>query len=241
MAVARDRSSGAKPMGATWGGASAMTGQSLGGRLGVAVGLAAIVLLSACADLDRLQSASAAAAPRASDAPSTSPDHAFSVIPQQPTGPEVEGKPLSDEFDDGTYRLVLTASQDRYRAGQLIDVTAAVTYLGPAETWLARGPESGLVGFSLDNDTHSIQVSGGFTSACTRYEFLRDVPLEFPFNKLSALGGDASAQPFYDDYMASDELRLPPGMWTITAAADIGTCGDELHGLGASIAIEVLP
>lgn len=214
------------------------------------VALAAIALLSSCTDFVPDPGASRLETPSASDSarptpamqpPSPSPDHVFSVIPQEPTGPLLEGTPVTDQFDDGTYRLALAAGQDRYRAGQLIDVTATVTYLGPAETLLVRGPESGLVAFSLDNDDHSFQVSGGFTSACSRYEFSRDVPVAFPFSKLSALASADPAIPFYADYMASDELRLPAGTWTITANADIGTCGDEYHPLSASVTVEVVP
>lgn len=224
-------------------------------RLTPVVVLASIALVSSCTDFVPDPSGSRAETPIASEAASSSesqtavvptatasPAHVFSVIPQEPTGPLIEGEPVSDEYDDLTYRLVLTASQDRYRAGQLIEITAAVTYLGPAETWLVRGSEAGLVGFSLRNDANSIQVSGGFTSACARYELTRAVPLEFGFSKVGAVAGDGSALAFYDDYMASDELRLPPGLWTVTAAADIDTCGDaEPHGLSASVTIEVLP
>jgi hypothetical protein len=223
-------------------------------RSAIPGGLATLALLSACTVGVELPSASAAEAPAVSQPPSTSatatelvPTPAVSpvtgggVIPDEPTGPELDGDPVSDEYDDGTYRLVLTAGQDQYRAGQLIDVTASVTYLGPAETWSVRGPESGLVGFGIESDTLPILIGPAFTTACSRYEFTRGVPVDFAFSKLNAHGEPNTLNDFYSEYTSSDELRLPAGTWTITAGAEIGTCGGEYHGLQASVTVRVEP
>ena len=223
-------------------------------RWAFVVGLASMTLLSACATGGALASARHAETLSASEAPSTSPTATdvmptlagspkarISVIPDEPTGPVIDGEPVSDEFDDGTYRLVLTAGQDRYRAGQLIDVIATVTYLGPADSWIVRGSESGLVGFGINSASLPVQISPGFTSACSRYEFTRGVGVDFPFSKLSGFGGPDSVNDLYRAYIASDELRLPAGSWTITAVGSIGACGDEYHELWASVTVEVEP
>ena len=218
------------------------------------VGLASMVLLSACGAGGTLPSASQVQTSSATEAPATSPTATdvmltlapspmagTSVIPDEPTGPVIDGEPVSDEFDDGTFRLVLTAGQDRYRAGQLIDVTATVTYIGPADSWTVRGSESGLVGFGVDSASLPVQIGPAFTSACSRYEFTRGVGVDFPFSKLSGFGGPESLNGFYRAYLSSDELRLPAGSWTITAAGSIGACGDEYHELWASVTVEVEP
>jgi hypothetical protein len=223
-------------------------------RRAFVVGLASMALLSACAAGDALPSSKQAESSSASEAPSTSPTAAdvmptlaaspmagVSVIPHEPTGPVIDGEPVSDEFDDGTFRLVLTVGQDRYRAGQLIDVNATVTYLGPADSWIVRGSESGLVGFGINSASLPVQISPGFTSACSRYEFTRGVPVDFPFSKLNGSGGPYTLDEFYRAYLSSDELRLPVGSWTITAAGSIGACGDEYHELWASVRVEVEP
>lgn len=217
-------------------------------------GLASMVLLSACATGGPLPSASQAGTPSASEVPSTSPTltdvvptaagspmAGVSVIPDEPTGPVIDGEPVSDEFDDGTFRLVLTAGQDRYRAGQLIDVTANLTYLGPADSWTVSGSESGLVGFGIESASLPVQISSGFTSGCSRYEFTRGVAVDFPFSKLNGSGGPYTSDEFYRAYLSSDELRLPAGSWTITAVGSIGACGYESHELWASVTVEVEP
>lgn len=223
-------------------------------RRAFVVVLASIPLLSACATGGALPSASQAETASASETRSTSPTAAdemptlagspttgVSVIPNEPTGPLIDGDPVSDEFDDGTFRLVLTAGQDRYRAGQLMDVTASLTYLGPADSWTVSGSESGLVGFGIESASLPVHISSGFTSGCSRYEFTRGVPVDFPFSKLNGSGGPYTLEEFYRAYLSSDELRLPAGSWTITAVGSIGACGYESHELWASVTVEVEP
>lgn len=179
----------------------------------------------------------------ASPMPSPSLIARVPVIPDEPTGPPIDGTPVTAEFDDGTFAMTLTADQERYRAGQLINVSATVTYLGPDDATIGRGSGSSLIGFGVASEDARIDIGPAFTSDCAPYEFVRGVPVEFPFSKS---GGFSDGQPlalFYRSYFSSQELRLPAGTWTISAGGTIyiGDCGDELHEPAASLTLVIEP
>ena len=88
-----------------------------------------------------------------------------------------------------------------------------------------------------------INIGPAFTSDCAPYDFVRGVPVDFPFSKS---GGFSDGEPlalFYRSYFSSQELRLPAGMWTISDGGTIyiGDCGDELHEPTASVTVIVEP
>ena len=165
------------------------------------------------------------------------------VIPDEPTGPPIEGLPVTAEFDDGTFHLTLTADQDRYRAGQLISVVATVTYLGPSEGTVGRGSGSSLIGFGVASDSVPIHIGPAYTTDCAPYDFVRGVPVEFPFSKSGGFSDGESLASLYRSYFSSQELRLPAGTWEISAGGTIyiGDCGDELHEPTASVTVIVEP
>jgi hypothetical protein len=141
------------------------------------------------------------------------------TIPSGPTGPLVSGAPQSASSEGGTFRLTITSDQDRYRAGQLIVVSAALTYLGPADQVTVSGSGS-LVGFGVASSDGRIDVEPLFTGDCAPYAFTRDEPVPFAFVK-SGSGFSGPQAPFLKDYSASPDLRLPGGTWTIKAETTI--------------------
>ncbi len=52
---------------------------------------------------------------------------------------------LVGEDSDASFRLTREAGQERYRAGQEIDVLATLTYLGPADAVVARQHDGAVV------------------------------------------------------------------------------------------------
>ncbi len=168
------------------------------------------------------------------------------TVPEGPTGPEIDGDPLTAEDADGSFRLVLEAEQDRYRAGQEIEVNATLTYVGPADSVVAHGSGSGLIGFSVASDDFDppVDTGGAFTTDCRPHEMVRSVAVEYPFGKSGGYSGDDPYADFYRAYFATDELRLPAGTWTISAGGGWysgADCGDVLHSLETSVTIEVEP
>ena len=166
------------------------------------------------------------------------------TIPDEPTGPPISGDPVTNEDADASFRLTLEADQDRYRAGQEIDVVATLTYLGPADAIVARGPSNpGLIGFAVESDDPRIRITPAFTTDCGPHEMVRGTAVDYPFEKSGGYSPDEPLAPFYEAYFDSAELRLPAGTWTISAGGSwyIGDCGDELHELSASVTVVVEP
>lgn len=169
------------------------------------------------------------------------------TIPGSPTGPEiVTGSPVTAQDDDGVFRLSLEARQDRYRAGQVIDVMAMLTYLGPDPSTVALGPGTGLIGFGIESDDPAIRISPAFTSDCAPWKFTRDEVVVYPFEKSGGFGEDEPLASFYRAYFADPELRLPAGTWRIFAGGGFyegADCGDAFpyHSLSASLTIVVEP
>ena len=167
------------------------------------------------------------------------------TIPEEPTGPVIRGDPINSEDADESFRLMLDADQDRYRAGQQIDVMATLTYLGPADAVTARGSSHpGLIGFAVDKEESPIAVAPAFTTDCGVHEMVRGAAVDYPFAKSGGYSPDEPLAPFYEAYFESEELRLPAGTWTISAAGSWYTgddCGDELHSLSASVTVVVEP
>lgn len=179
--------------------------------------------------------------------PTPSPAAGIPIIPTQPTGPEITtGSPVSAEDSDGSFRLTLDVGQDRYRAGQVIDVAATLSYLGPAPTVVARGPGSGLVGFGVNSTEPEILIGSASTTDCAPWPFTRDEVVEYPFLKSGGYAEDDPLAPFYRAYFDTPELRLPAGTWTIGAGTGFYSgddCGEAFpyHGLTVSVTVIVEP
>jgi hypothetical protein len=179
--------------------------------------------------------------------PSPSPAALVPIIPTSPTGPEITtGSPVIDEHDDGTFRLAPEASQGRYRAGQVIEVAATLTYRGPDATTEARGPGTGLIGFGVESDDPSIRIGPAFTTDCAPWHLTRDEGADYPFVKSGGHGEDEPLAPFYRSDVDTPELRLPAGTWAIFAGGSFYSgdgCGEAfpLHELTASVTVIVEP
>lgn len=168
---------------------------------------------------------------------------AVPTIPYEPIGPTVSGEPRSATDGGENFSLTISSSKDRYRAGELIDISAELTNVGPDP--VLEGSGSGtLVGFGLESVDGRIKVEPLFTADCARHRFVRGEPDRYPFVKSgSSPDGDPMAD-FYDAYFSSRELRLPAGTWTISAQTTVyptGLCDRSPDRLLASVTIEVEP
>jgi hypothetical protein len=182
-----------------------------------------------------------------SPTPSPTPVPDVPIIPTAPTGPEITtGSPMVAEDDDGIFRLTLEVGRDRYRAGQVIEVMSTLTYLGPEDATIARGPGTGLIGFGVERQDQAIRIGPAFTTDCAPMPFTRDDVVDYPFVKSGGFSEDEPLAPFYRAYFADPQLRLPAGTWTISAGgsfysgADCGA-GFPLHELTAAVSLTVEP
>lgn len=179
--------------------------------------------------------------------PSPSPAADVPTIPSAPTGPEITtGSPVMAEDNDGAFRLTVEVGQERYRAGQPIEVIATLTYLGPDPSTEARGPGTGLIGFGVESDDPAVRIGPAFTTDCAPWQFTRDEVVDYPFVKSGGFGEGEPLAPFYRSYFDTPELRLPAGTWRIFVGGSFysGTdCGEAFpyHELTAPVTVTVEP
>ena len=169
----------------------------------------------------------------------------YQTIPTKPTGPELTGNPLRAEDTDGSFVLSLASVQDRYRAGQLIEIDATVSYTGSAAEVVALGSSHSLVGFALEGGDPPVLITPAYTSDCAPHSITPAQPLTYPFSKSGSSSPDDPDIAFRQSYFADRELRLPAGTWTIRAASGFYTEGDcgvgEIVSLEAEITLNVVP
>jgi hypothetical protein len=206
--------------------------------------------LTACAMTDGMPPAQSSGAddfPRATPSVTISPtpDQGAGLIPMALTGPLVEGAPVQAAGADRQFRLTISANQSHYRAGQPIDVSATLTYLGPNAGIMVGGSGSGLVGFALERkEDPALRIEPAGTSDCRQYRMVRAVAVVHPFMKTGGFADEDPLAGFYRAYFASPELRLPAGTWTITALANFlgsADCDGPEHALNASVTVVVEP
>jgi hypothetical protein len=207
--------------------------------------------LTACAMTDGMppaQSSGLDDVPRATPSVTISPtpDQGASLIPTAPTGPAIEvGEPVNGEDADREFRLTISADQGRYRAGQPIDVSATLTYLGPNVGIVVGGSGTGLVGFALERkEQPAFRIEPAGTSDCRPYQMQRGVAVAHPFMKTGGFADEDPLAGFFRAYFASPELRLPAGTWTISAVANFlgsADCDGPEHALNASVTVAVEP
>jgi hypothetical protein len=178
--------------------------------------------------------------PSASPSPTQNPE----VIPTAPTGPRLEGTALTGTNDDGRFRLTIHADQDRYRAGQELQVTASLAFLGAEPEVAVSGSGTGLVVFGVERDQPPIRIGPAGTTDCRPSQLRRDTPMEVSFFKTGGYDPSEPLAPFYESYLFPRELRLAAGTWTISAIASFneGTdCTGRGHDLQASVRVVVEP
>jgi hypothetical protein len=178
--------------------------------------------------------------PTASPSPTQNPE----VIPTAPTGPLLDGTALTGTSDDGRFRLTIHADQDRYRAGQELEVAASLAFLGVEPEVTVSGSGTGLVVFGVERDQPPIRIDPAGTSDCRPSQLRRDAPMEVSFFKTGGYDPSEPLAPFYESYLFPRELRLAAGAWTISAIASFNEgsdCTGRGHDLRASVRVVVEP
>ena len=137
------------------------------------------------------------------------------------------GDSVRDVVEDAAFRLEFEVERARYTAGEPIDAHATLTYLGDAPAIEARGSGSGLVAFSVKQVDGDVEVGPAMTDDCAQYRLVADEPVLIPFEKSGGFSPDDPNADFFETFFADPVLRLPPGTWELTAAADfyVGDCG----------------
>jgi hypothetical protein len=152
---------------------------------------------------------------------------------------------VSDVDSDESFTFTLTASQGRYRAGQLIEVSATLEFLGPGSEAVMLGSGHGFIGFGVKSSDPPVITHPVSTSDCSPHEISNGVPQVFPFVKSGGYSEGDPADAFARAFLATEDLRLPPGTWTIFAGTGFYTAADcgvgPLHSLTTEVTITVEP
>lgn len=162
-----------------------------------------------------------------------------SFEPAPPTAP-ASTEPVAR---DDLFELEMRTGKTRYAAGEPIDASAAIQYLGPGRSITTHGSGSGVVLFSLEHLDGPLDMSGAWTADCGPAEVPADPPEVVIFEKSGGITDDSNAA-FWRAYFAEPELRLPAGTWRLWALFDRwtgGSCGAGFreHRLLAAVTIVV--
>jgi hypothetical protein len=151
---------------------------------------------------------------------------------------------LADADTDGEFALELTADQDRYRAGQPIEIEALLTYAGAEQSVTIGGPGGAVIWFTIQSTDPAITIVPAGNTQCVPRQIIHDQPMLIPFAKTRSLVDDDPMRPFLQAFFADPVLRLPAGEWTVTAvgAFSVGEeCDGPVPSLSTSVTIQVEP
>lgn len=155
---------------------------------------------------------------------------------------------------DGDFTLTLRSAKAVYRPNEPIDMTASLTFGGPAagaQIAHGLGANGGPLGFGILEPVAVpgvglIQLGGGYRLACVESTLRRDAPITSPYAKGGTPVQDPPDGPTFEElqaYMADRVLRLPAGTWHVYAIARFSTggCAGQKYELRAELTIEVAP
>jgi hypothetical protein len=193
------------------------------------------LVLAVCA------AACAAPAPSTERPRPTTPDATIAPASGGPAGstglPSVDSV-TTDRADDGEFDVSISVDKGSYAPDEPITAAARLVYLGPGATVTAFGSGSGLVTFDLQQLDGPLDPGGGATSDCRPYQLARNEPLDIPYAKSGGWSEEDPNAAWYAVFFNEPELRLPAGVWRLTARLEAATgtsCGDPWHRVEASV------
>lgn len=120
--------------------------------------------------------------------------------------------PVSARVTANDFRLILTAGHAAVQAGEVIDASATVEFLGPEATREVQHASAAVV-FSVREVDGPRHVDGGARLLRTSTTFERASVVPFPWSK----SGSPDGPDTIDGYFEGDRLRLPVGTWELEA------------------------
>jgi hypothetical protein len=148
----------------------------------------------------------------------------------------------TDRAQDGAFELSIAVDKGAYAPDEPITASARLTYIGPKATVTAFGSGSGLVIMDLQQLDGPLDPGGLATSDCRPYDLTRGVPLDIPYRKAGGWDAEDPNAAWYVGFFDDPQLRLPAGVWRLTAGLEAATgdgCGDPWHRLQASVTFVV--
>jgi hypothetical protein len=182
---------------------------------------AVLVLLAACA------------------APSPTPFSTSATTPIPTPSPSPSASVRSVAVD-GRFRLTLELPRATWSTSD------AVT--GVASLVLTGGPDAGLSGSSSLLNFQYAEIGGTrrrdpvWDAMCAHHGLSVTAPLVSDLRKSGSYPGAAPSGDFNREFLAGPQVRLPVGLWDITAIAmfaERGDCSDPSHEMRASVRVTI--
>ncbi len=153
---------------------------------------------------------------------------------------------ITDSQTSGDFVLAMRSAKAVYAADEPIQITAALTYIGPdSSTFIghASGARGGPLGFGIDEPVLGGLVLGpGWRQSCVGSNLNRDIALDQDFWKAASWSGDDPRAAAYHDFIVSSGLRLPEGTWHVYAVAEFSVgqdCTARPHTMRVDLEIQV--
>lgn len=152
-----------------------------------------------------------------------------------PTG---DTPPLGED-SDALFRLTIQADRGRYAAGQPIEITTTLRFLGDQPTTVSSSG-AGLIAFGIEQLDGPVDAGWARTDDCARFDYGPGDVEDVEFQKSVGYSNDDPMADFWRTFFADPELRLPAGEYRIAALGEYGDvdCG-RWQTIEASIVIVV--
>ena len=146
------------------------------------------------------------------------------------------------EARDRGFLLTISSPRQTWAAGEPIEVSAALSYLGPAATQVWGPGPGGHIGFDLVELNGRRKLQAAWHLACQSWLMTRN-PITTAFRKSGGWSADDPDVDWYEAFLADPEFRLPAGRWRVTATAPFSlgpdACGGPSVDLRASVTLIV--
>lgn len=132
----------------------------------------------------------------------------------------------------------------QYVAGERIRLGAHLTYYGGPTRRLEYSAGMHQIEFGLEQLDGPIYPVPASSIPCMRYSLKAGEPFREPFRKMGGFDATDPLADWYRDYFADEALRLPAGVYLLSALAYgwlDGCAGEDGFSLASSLVIEVKP
>ena len=164
-------------------------------------------------------------------------------IAAAPTPSPGTGESRRADERQGAYTLGFELPKTTWKAGEAISGTATL-HVASANSADVSGSGSGLIGFDFAELGGSRHVVPAQTSDCRPYRLDPDKPMESAIVKSGAFYPEQKDFEFYRSFLTDPIVRLPAGIWTITAVSSFSEgkgCTGQPRTLRADVKVRITP
>lgn len=161
------------------------------------------------------------------------------VFPDEPPAAPTDPVPVRSEVAQGRFTLTLTLPAATWSASTAIEGEAVLAVdQGVVDI---GGSGGGLIAFRYAQVGGRIVVDPIWTADCSRHQLSAAEPMRSVLTKSGGWSEDDEDAAFYKAFFEADGVRLPPGIWDITAIASGGCVDGPSVGLETTVRILVAP